>query len=134
MPKNNPMFTVAVWVIERRYDEASRSRVVLSESPLTAARASSGVPMQDPKETPVAPLVRAGCSKRLAWASALSVALTAITETRPMLRNFFRGRSEEHTSELQSRGHLVCRLLLEKKKRKHSSTRAVKTDGMQRRN
>src|SRR5690625_5505057 len=27
-------------------------------------------------------------------------------------------RSEEHTSELQSRGHLVCRLLLEKKKQK----------------
>src|SRR5690625_5961126 len=27
-------------------------------------------------------------------------------------------RSEEHTSELQSRGHLVCRLLLEKKKHK----------------
>src|SRR5690625_6530530 len=29
-------------------------------------------------------------------------------------------RSEEHTSELQSRGHLVCRLLLEKKKNKNS--------------
>src|SRR5690625_7010078 len=29
------------------------------------------------------------------------------------------GRSEEHTSELQSRGHLVCRLLLEKKKKKN---------------
>src|SRR2546422_6485881 len=29
------------------------------------------------------------------------------------------GRSEEHTSELQSRLHLVCRLLLEKKKKKH---------------
>src|SRR2546422_1819666 len=29
-----------------------------------------------------------------------------------------RGRSEEHTSELQSRLHLVCRLLLEKKKKK----------------
>src|SRR5690625_6936230 len=28
-----------------------------------------------------------------------------------------RVRSEEHTSELQSRGHLVCRLLLEKKNR-----------------
>src|SRR5439155_22587690 len=28
-------------------------------------------------------------------------------------------RSEEHTSELQSRGHLVCRLLLEKKKYPH---------------
>src|SRR5439155_19912609 len=31
-------------------------------------------------------------------------------------------RSEEHTSELQSRGHLVCRLLLEKKKPKHRYT------------
>src|SRR5437660_7809906 len=30
-------------------------------------------------------------------------------------------RSEEHTSELQSRGHLVCRLLLEKKKKSKSS-------------
>src|SRR5690554_7156192 len=28
-----------------------------------------------------------------------------------------KGRSEEHTSELQSRPHLVCRLLLEKKKK-----------------
>src|SRR2546429_4099631 len=32
-------------------------------------------------------------------------------------------RSEEHTSELQSRLHLVCRLLLEKKKKKHHSGR-----------
>src|SRR5690625_5735599 len=31
-------------------------------------------------------------------------------------------RSEEHTSELQSRGHLVCRLLLEKKKNKTRET------------
>src|SRR5436305_4545866 len=31
------------------------------------------------------------------------------------------GRSEEHTSELQSRPHLVCRLLLEKKKKKKRS-------------
>src|SRR2546422_1553657 len=33
-----------------------------------------------------------------------------------------RRRSEEHTSELQSRLHLVCRLLLEKKKKKTSHT------------
>src|SRR2546422_3274593 len=33
-------------------------------------------------------------------------------------------RSEEHTSELQSRLHLVCRLLLEKKKKKHVLERA----------
>src|SRR2546429_3486692 len=31
-------------------------------------------------------------------------------------------RSEEHTSELQSRLHLVCRLLLEKKKKRHTLT------------
>src|SRR5439155_12105176 len=34
---------------------------------------------------------------------------------------FGRSRSEEHTSELQSRGHLVCRLLLEKKKNKKNT-------------
>src|SRR5215510_15763640 len=39
-------------------------------------------------------------------------------------------RSEEHTSELQSRGHLVCRLLLEKKKKttqKQYSSKKKKT-------
>src|SRR3989449_1296707 len=35
----------------------------------------------------------------------------------PELRDDHVGRSEEHTSELQSRLHLVCRLLLEKKKK-----------------
>src|SRR5438309_6669702 len=34
-------------------------------------------------------------------------------------------RSEEHTSELQSQFHLVCRLLLEKKKRKRPSQTAL---------
>src|SRR5437899_8096453 len=34
-------------------------------------------------------------------------------------RNFRAWRSEEHTSELQSLRHLVCRLLLEKKNNKH---------------
>src|SRR5690554_7407855 len=35
----------------------------------------------------------------------------------PWLCRYRRARSEEHTSELQSRPHLVCRLLLEKKKK-----------------
>src|SRR3712207_8395765 len=35
------------------------------------------------------------------------------------------GRSEEHTSELQSRQYLVCRLLLEKKKKKHKNNSAL---------
>src|SRR3989449_2434470 len=34
-------------------------------------------------------------------------------------------RSEEHTSELQSRLHLVCRLLLEKKKESEASTLSI---------
>src|SRR3989442_11728003 len=34
-------------------------------------------------------------------------------------------RSEEHTSELQSRPHLVCRLLLEKKKKKNQSNQPL---------
>src|SRR5436309_12305907 len=37
-------------------------------------------------------------------------------------------RSEEHTSELQSRENLVCRLLLEKKKKKKNKTNNQKND------
>src|SRR5258706_12212291 len=40
----------------------------------------------------------------------------AVLQRRPCA---FAGRSEEHTSELQSLTNLVCRLLLEKKKKKH---------------
>src|SRR5690625_6359822 len=52
----------------------------------------------------------------------LKLALSTTDQLQLDTREFERlGRSEEHTSELQSRGHLVCRLLLEKKKE-------VKTD------
>src|SRR5438105_14866093 len=37
-----------------------------------------------------------------------------------------RDRSEEHTSELQSRVDLVCRLLLEKKKKKEKKTKQIR--------
>src|SRR5690349_4825670 len=37
--------------------------------------------------------------------------------------NIYHGRSEEHTSELQSRRDLVCRLLLEKKKKKKKNNK-----------
>src|SRR3712207_8980777 len=44
--------------------------------------------------------------------------LPSCAETLPILRREGAGgRSEEHTSELQSRQYLVCRLLLEKKKK-----------------
>src|SRR5439155_387169 len=54
------------------------------------------------------------------WTSiSLSSAVCSVTPPRSAVLNpgaFTVKRSEEHTSELQSRGHLVCRLLLEKKK------------------
>src|SRR5690349_23064418 len=51
---------------------------------------------------------------KFAWRSALGVPVAAI--------GFAVFRSEEHTSELQSRRDLVCRLLLEKKKRRWRTT------------
>src|SRR5437660_7142762 len=46
--------------------------------------------------------------------------LNRLSESFNRQRRFM--RSEEHTSELQSRGHLVCRLLLEKKKENCTTT------------
>src|SRR5690625_6748628 len=47
----------------------------------------------------------------------ISRTVSAIEVLRPLAESGdVAARSEEHTSELQSRGHLVCRLLLEKKK------------------
>src|SRR3712207_7358275 len=43
-------------------------------------------------------------------------------------RHFFPSRSEEHTSELQSRQYLVCRLLLEKKKNIYSLSSDLTTE------
>src|SRR2546426_5355747 len=47
---------------------------------------------------------------------------TAASQARPHSHSpALKGRSEEHTSELQSPCNLVCRLLLEKKKKKNSN-------------
>src|SRR2546422_2727679 len=59
------------------------------------------------------------------WGLGLFSALSAFSQTTvtsgPLTQA--RVRSEEHTSELQSRLHLVCRLLLEKKKKKRTAVR-----------
>src|SRR5947209_9323697 len=47
---------------------------------------------------------------------------SAKTERQTVRPRVRRGRSEEHTSELQSRQYLVCRLLLEKKKKTKQRT------------
>src|SRR2546430_9862984 len=48
---------------------------------------------------------------------------------RPALAARHAGRSEEHTSELQSQSNLVCRLLLEKKKKNNQATRNRRVTG-----
>src|SRR3712207_7232307 len=48
----------------------------------------------------------------------LQLTETAVISQRLVNETRFQYRSEEHTSELQSRQYLVCRLLLEKKKKK----------------
>src|SRR2546429_5743400 len=71
---------------------------------------SSGWPRWTPPMPPVA-------KKRMpAIAAARMVAATVVAPALPPAST----RSEEHTSELQSRLHLVCRLLLEKKKKNTS--------------
>src|SRR6266498_5194279 len=50
----------------------------------------------------------------------------ALLREAPGMGHAFRRRSEEHTSELQSRPHLVCRLLLEKKKKMASPKLSTK--------
>src|SRR5690554_7231469 len=53
--------------------------------------------------------------KRLAAARNCSEIFVLTNENNPAANRLYQKRSEEHTSELQSRPHLVCRLLLEKK-------------------
>src|SRR3712207_8071586 len=66
-----------------------------------------------PARRPPAP--PAGSSRRRCCPSCSTSCRSAGGSPRPA-----RGRSEEHTSELQSRQYLVCRLLLEKKKPPHT--------------
>src|SRR5690606_40750887 len=65
--------------------------------------------------------------RMLAPAYTMSATAAAISQSRSGLLRYTmsRTRSEEHTSELQSRENLVCRLLLEKKKKKSTKTTKV---------
>src|SRR3712207_6919023 len=49
------------------------------------------------------------------WTGPFDVTMPGVTADTPVPQIAARERSEEHTSELQSRQYLVCRLLLEKK-------------------
>src|SRR2546429_3870347 len=83
-------------------------------------------------EPPVPPSVNDGRITRgkPSWSQRRSASFALFTNadagtSRPILRQAsLNHRSEEHTSELQSRLHLVCRLLLEKKKKNSTSSGA----------
>src|SRR5260370_26426354 len=77
---------------------------------------------------PYTTLFRSDCSAEDIDA-AVGAAKTAFVEWRrvpPLERARMLKRSEEHTSELQSHLNLVCRLLLEKKKKKRNRARQVR--------
>src|SRR5258708_16408792 len=61
-----------------------------------------------------------------AWMRRVQAGQSGEQMTNQLAGNFggapFKYRSEEHTSELQSPDHLVCRLLLEKKKKRQSTS------------
>src|SRR5258707_4844392 len=65
---------------------------------------------------PYTTLFRSGRGRAWSWRRPAVTCWAAGTTGR---RRWFLQRSEEHTSELQSRQYLVCRLLLEKKKKKN---------------
>src|SRR5258708_25868452 len=72
---------------------------------------------------PYTTLFRSSLSVLMCWIASSAIAVIRFQPGVPrkgwigvVLRNRLFGRSEEHTSELQSPDHLVCRLLLEKKK------------------
>src|SRR5439155_13456307 len=61
----------------------------------------------------------------------LDLVLPGTANLRGVARLGYWTRSEEHTSELQSRGHLVCRLVLEKKNCAHALGRAAEQGARQ---
>src|SRR3989442_10699049 len=64
-----------------------------------------------------------GCSLRCQGGDACSLYCQGIAGGKKSVPIIGKQRSEEHTSELQSRPHLVCRLLLEKKKKQSDRAR-----------
>src|SRR5258708_22842110 len=75
---------------------------------------------------PYTTLFRSNCSKMIGPFDASSPCVIPFGRFAVLsaVRNDAGRRSEEHTSELQSPDHLVCRLLLEKKKNKVANTDA----------
>src|SRR5690625_6382828 len=75
---------------------------------------------QNKKRIKIGTVIKNIIAKRALTINAIMTPPKTINGARTITLNPMKmvSRSEEHTSELQSRGHLVCRLLLEKKNKK----------------
>src|SRR6266498_4918200 len=84
---------------------------------------SINVPPEDEQDAPGDPesVARAICLRLLTQRARSRAELAEALRRRGVP-----DRSEEHTSELQSRPHLVCRLLLEKKKKEQNRYKTIK--------
>src|SRR5204862_589233 len=79
-----------------------------------STRTRTPMPSVSPSETAsTSPFFVATC-----WARRVTARVSAYPAPAAVAKSIASPRSEEHTSELQSRRDLVCRLLLEKKKKK----------------
>ena len=85
-PKNTPMLTAAVCDIILMYVLAVMPSVVFSCIMRPKSPSACGLPVDEPYETPMRPLVTSGSPSRPASTSASSLARVAMTATRPMLR------------------------------------------------
>src|SRR5690625_1834301 len=100
-PASTSSGTSSPWVRRASAAALRKLKIERESSPLASYR---GLPAS-------AAINRSNSWRRSARTSAARARMSARTK-----RGSLRTRSEEHTSELQSRGHLVCRLLLEKNK------------------
>src|SRR5439155_1173878 len=98
------------WNIRRSTKVVARHTATPQAMPLRGVEIASGAPNS-------ATMMQANGTDSL---SACSTRSFLVSEPERASASTRKLRSEEHTSELQSRGHLVCRLLLEKKNNKKS--------------
>src|SRR2546426_7569850 len=92
----------------------------LFRSPPVASPAPAAPPMSQRRLSPTKTISERGTGSALtAWSKSLREGLMLeVSDEKTVTTKRSSTRSEEHTSELQSPCNLVCRLLLEKKKRK----------------
>src|SRR2546422_7714352 len=93
-----------------------KTRLILVLATLTACDSGNGPPLPQASSLHVLHAIRGGPSLTVSVDGARGSTLVFGGQSRTFLSPGLHERSEEHTSELQSRLHLVCRLLLEKKK------------------